>query len=285
MSGGCATLNGTGRGGLGLPNPSTAIAVSVLAKSIYLVDPATGRRAEVVSGLLDFRSGYASWAPGHQQLIFANHALYLLDFGTKQQRAVVKGRDLTMPAWNPNGDEVVYGNGVSIWRTPIPAAAALRLRMPATLAPLDMDWGRKGLIAFEGLARVCRGLRCSSTDRSEVWVLDPGRGTLRQITHVGHVQEPKWSPDGSRILFIRRTMGSPAHRELWAVNAEGSGLRKLTTAGNVLAADWSPDGSRLALVRAAATTHLLQLWIAEPDGTAARALGSPIEGNEATLDW
>jgi Tol biopolymer transport system component len=286
LSGGCATLNGTGSSEPGLPNPGTAIALSVLSESIYLVDPATGRRAEVVGGLQDFRSGYATWAADHRQLAYANHAIYLVDFDTSQQRVVVKGRNLSMPAWNPTGDEIVYGDGVSMWRTPMPAAASIRLRIPTTLAPLDMDWARNGLIAFEGLVRDCRrSPHCSSTDRSEIWVFDPNGGAMRQITHVGHVESPKWSPDGSRILFIRRQKANAARRELWVVNADGSGARKLSSAENVVAADWSADGFRLAMVRVAEKAHTLQLWIADEDGSNSRAVGQPVKGTEATVDW
>jgi Tol biopolymer transport system component len=283
LSGGCATLNGTGSRQPSVPNPGTAIALSVLSESVYLVDPATGRQAEVAGGLRDFQSGYATWAPDHQRLAYANHAIYLLDFDTNEQRVVVRGRNLSMPAWNPEGDEIVYGNGVSMWRTPMPAAASVLLRMPAMLAPLDMDWGRNGLIAFEGLVRGC--YRCPSTDRSDIWVFDPNGGPLRQVTHVGHAESPKWSPDGSRILFIRRPRPTAAQRELWVVNADGSGARKLGTARNVVAADWSPDGFRIAMVRAANATHTLQLWISDLDGSNARALGQPIKGTEATVDW
>ncbi|HEV8420178.1 MAG TPA: hypothetical protein VGR13_02340, partial [Actinomycetota bacterium] len=147
------------------------------------------------------------------------------------------------------------------------------------------DWGNGGLIAFEGLARDCRpSPRCVSTDRSEIWVLDPNKQLLRQITYVGHAESAKWSPDSSRILFIRRPTLTAVRRELWVVNADGSGARQLGSARDVVAADWSPDGSRIAMVRAG-KNRALQLWIADLDGSSARPLGEPVVGTEATLDW
>jgi Tol biopolymer transport system component len=285
LSGGCATLTGTGSEGAVAPVPSTAIALSVLSDSIYLVDPATGRRAEVVGGLLDFRSGFAVWAAGHRRLAYANHAIHVVDFTGDSQSVLVEGDDLSMPSWSPQGDQVVYGDGTSVWRIH-PGGAPTRLRTPSTMAPLGMDWGRNGLIAFQGLARDCsRSPLCPSTDRSEIWVLHPDGDLLEQITHVGHAESPKWSPDGSRILFIRRPLNAPGDaRELWVVNADGSGARKLGNAQNVVAADWSPDGLRLALVTGTAP-QTLQLWIARDDGSNARQLGEPTAGTEATVDW
>jgi Tol biopolymer transport system component len=149
-----------------------------------------------------------------------------------------------------------------------------------------MHWGKDGLIAFEGLARDCRGSsRCPSTDRSEIWVLDPNGSMPQQITRVGHAESPKWSPDGSRVLFIRRADSTANSRELWVVNADGSGPRALVSDQNVVAADWSPDGRRIALVTASNATRTLQLRIADADGSNARAVGEALAGTEATVDW
>jgi Tol biopolymer transport system component len=285
LSGGCATLNGTGSGEPVGPNPSTAIAMSVLSESIYLVDPTTGKRAEVVGGLLDFRSGYATWAPGHRRLAYGNHAIYLADFERNAHTTLILGEGLSMPAWRPGANEIVYGDGVAMWTRGITSGPPVPMRLPQALAAFGMDWGRNGLIAFQGLARDCRAQNhCVSTDRSEIWVLDPNTQQLTQITRAGHAEAPKWSPDEARILFIRRPDGTTA-RELWVVNADGSGAHRLGSAENVVAADWSPDGSRVAMLRASSRTKSLQLWIADADGSDAHAVGHPVRGTEATLDW
>jgi Tol biopolymer transport system component len=285
LSGGCATLTGTGKSEAAAPSPATAIALSVLSYAVYLIDPATGSRAEVVGDLLDFRSGYATWAPDHHRLAYANGAIYLIDFVTDTRRVLARGPGLSMPTWSPRADEILYGDGTSMWRAGVTAVAPAGLRVPATLAPLGMDWGKNGLIAFQGLVRDCRrSYKCSSTDRSEIWVLEPDGRLLKQITRVGHAESPKWSPDGTRILFIRRVHDITTQRELWVVNADGTGLRRLSDAQNVVAADWSPDGFRIAMVRAG-TTRTLQLWIADLHGFTTRAVGSPVRGTEATLDW
>lgn len=285
LSGACASPTGTGRNEALGPDPATAIALSVLSDAIYLIDPSTGRRAEIVGGLPDFRAGYASWAPDHRRLAYAQDGIYFVDFSANEQQQIEHGRGLSMPTWSPEGDQLVFGDGGSMWRTAIGGAPA-RLRIPATLAPLGMHWGKSGLIAFEGLARDCRrSSRCSSTDRSEIWVIDPNGSALQQITRVGHAESPKWSPDGSRVLFIRRVKATGSSRELWVVNADGSGSRALTSEQNVVAADWSPDGSHIAMVTASSETRTLQLRIAGGDGSNARTVGGPFTGTEATVDW
>lgn len=64
-----------------------------------------------------------------------------------------------------------------------------------------------------------------------------------------------YSPDGTRIAFLRRTMRSEENREgstdLYVVSSDGTGLRRLTrTPGrNELYPSWDPSGERLAYVR------------------------------------
>ena len=104
LPGACASPTGTRSDEALGPRPGTAIAVSVLSDSVYLIDPDTGRRAEVASGLLDFQSGYATWAPSHYLLAYANDAIYVVDFVRNEQLQIARGRNLSMPTWSPAGD-------------------------------------------------------------------------------------------------------------------------------------------------------------------------------------
>src|SRR5690242_15067952 len=65
------------------PDAKTAIALSVLDDAVYVVDPGTGSRVEVVGGLLDYQSGYATWAPDHVHLAIGNDGIYAIDFSTQ----------------------------------------------------------------------------------------------------------------------------------------------------------------------------------------------------------
>jgi Tol biopolymer transport system component len=79
-----------------------------------------------------------------------------------------------------------------------------------------------------------------------------GSGSRRIFEDGG---SPVYSPDGSRIAFVRSTMeyeGNPeGSTDLYVVNADGTGIRRLTrTPGrNELFPSWDPSGERLAYVR------------------------------------
>ena len=287
----CARSNdGPGMAGpSGAPVPVTSIALSVSAESVFLVNPDTGVRQLVAERLSDFQAGYAAWAPDHRQLAFGNAAINLVDTQTGAVRPVVRGQSLSMPAWSPDGTRIAYGDGTSLWITPADSKHPTAIELPETLAALGMAWQPGQLIAFQGLQLECSiSGGCTSTDLSEIWRIDPDGGGLSQLTHVGHAGNPRWSSDGSRLLFVRRLGGSetaPRSTELWEVDANGAGLRQVAPLFDVVAADWSADGSRLAVLRRGDREGTLQLWVGNADGTGLRAVGEPIMGTHATIDW
>jgi acylaminoacyl-peptidase len=79
--------------------------------------------------------------------------------------------------------------------------------------------------------------------------------------------DPQISPDGKRIVYVRRFADIMADRRrsnLWIVNFDGSGHRPLTT-GNYSdeSPRWSPDGSQLAFIsdRGGETAQIWRLWL------------------------
>jgi Tol biopolymer transport system component len=68
--------------------------------------------------------------------------------------------------------------------------------------------------------------------------------TLRQFDR-GEGWSPRWSPDGTQLVFASQRDGVPA---LYSTTAEGADLRVLASAvDSVLSLRWSPDGVRIAI--------------------------------------
>ena len=80
--------------------------------------------------------------------------------------------------------------------------------------------------------------------------------------------EPRWSPDGRRIVFQHPEDFGPS---LWVMNSDGSHRRRLTPAGmDVGAPDWSPDGQRIVFQSPDETPDdqtPQQLYTIHPDGS------------------
>ncbi len=71
---------------------------------------------------------------------------------------------------------------------------------------------------------------------------------VRRLTH-GRYRDlsPQWSPDGSRIAFIRDRLRGSGDDKLWVMRPNGSDKRKLHQARAIESLEWSPDGSRLVV--------------------------------------
>ena len=66
------------------------------------------------------------------------------------------------------------------------------------------------------------------------------------VFQLEYAADPRISPDGTRIVYVRTSMDIMKDRkrsELWVVGADGSGHRPLGAGGSPR---WSPDGTRLA---------------------------------------
>ena len=107
----------------------------------------------------------------------------------------------------------------------------------------------------------------------DIWLVDPtGRRVRRLTKDAGIDVMPTWSPDGSRIAYLRRfddesgnlegTAGSlgaidfgPVGHfrnnggELCLVNTDGTGGRVLVKSFAAAAPSWSPDGQRIVFAR------------------------------------
>lgn len=105
----------------------------------------------------------------------------------------------------------------------------------------------------------------------DIWVVDPEVGEPRVLIGGPDADDaPDWSPDGSRIAFVR-TQG--AGSVLMVADADGSDIRQVTP-DPLASLDWyvwSPDGSRFAI--ATSDSGSSRIRIAEADGSSVEPLG------------
>lgn len=92
---------------------------------------------------------------------------------------------------------------------------------------------------------------------------------------------PKWSPDGSQILFSSM---AGRHRDLFVINPDGSNLRNITNTPSFdeFALDWSPDGRRITFQSSAMGGW--DIYVMGLDGTDLMQLTTH-EANDVSPSW
>ena len=94
----------------------------------------------------------------------------------------------------------------------------------------------------------------------DLYTLPSAGGTAKRIVGgAGWEQQPRFSPDGSQIVFVSDRSGA---KNLWIANADGTKPRAITKADriNFSSPIWAPDGQYVIAARSG------QLWIYHKEG-------------------
>jgi len=168
------------------------------------------------------------------------------------------GLEPEQAAWLPDGSALTFLRDGVLWRLDAAGGELSRLARPADLLPPGDE--------LESYHWSPRGDRLLLRTASDLFLYSPATAALRRLTESPEPEEdPKFSPDGSRVAFVRRA-------DLYLLELDGAAAaeRRLTSDGDpdrVLNGKtdwvyweeiwnrdstgywWSPDGSRLAYYR------------------------------------
>ena len=158
-----------------------------------------------------------------------------------------------------------------------PDGSALTALTPAVggISAREPAWSPDGrLIAFDHAGGPAGGERGWG-----IWVMNADGSNQRQITRepedvATSDTYPTWSPDGTRIAFVR-------DRDLFVMNADGSGVQSLTATfdRSVDDPDWSPRGDQIAF------SDGFDLYVMGADGTSPPQLIPTTTANQRYPSW
>ena len=134
-------------------------------------------------------------------------------------------------------------------------------------APALKIGGCLGLVASIGAFSDGAGVLMTDMDAAgnyDAYVVTE-EGRIQLTDYPGSEIVTAWSPDCSRILFVKNAYGGGAHSEIWVMNADGSGQTRLTDTIGGWNPQWSPDGTRVLFIRH--PFNPAEIWVMNADGT------------------
>ena len=100
----------------------------------------------------------------------------------------------------------------------------------------------------------------------DIYTMPVGGGKATAITHgMAFDAQPRYSPDGTRIVFVSDRSGG---ENVWLMNADGQDTTALTT-GNLnqyVSPEFAPDGKYVVVSRSGGTFGTAKLWMYHVDG-------------------
>lgn len=180
----------------------------------------------------------------------------------------------------------LIAGGIAIVAALVPLIAWLLMSSQAgsdaqgmSLTPFTSDEGVPAYPAFspDGKA-LAFTLATSEIPNSQIFVkLIGGEASLRLTSNTdGDNLSPSWSPDGTRIAFLRT---SPTDSGIFVVSALGGRERKLLSLNldRYYTLDWSPDGKYIAFARRKSVDDPYCIYLLSPEDGHQRQLTSSPE--------
>ncbi len=180
------------------------------------------------------------------------------------------------PTWSPDGRQIAFAryskNSFSIFTIPALGGTERRLyRGPDHLGG-GLSWSPDGsLIAFS---------ESHDNDPTRAWIslLSVGDSTIREISSPtpGWIdRSPSYSPDGSRIAFIRSAVAGVSN-DIYVMAANGGRAKRLTFDHRPMTGSlaWTSDSREI--VFASARGAEMGLWVVAAEGCIPRPVAGPV---------
>jgi Tol biopolymer transport system component len=234
--------------------------------------------AEILLSAVDAPAAAPSWSPDGKTVLYqvgdrasGRAELWMKSIGIEEppRKLSAAGEDVFpfRAAWKSPTDflytadgQIKRANLESGARSAIPFEATIKLDRPAytrkTYA-FDSDKTRKalGIVAPEVSHD---GRRVAFTALGDLWTVEIGKAPVRITDDLFVEAQPKWSPDGARLLYLSDKSGE---MEIMERDLKTGETRTLVRgASGVSHPVWSPDGKRIAYFTGTSLTARLQIF-------------------------
>lgn len=205
-------------------------------------------------------TGGTAWNPDRTHITFqsapqssfTNYDIYVLALNKSEMFRYESDDTELQPKWSPDGTRILFGGfGSGSFSDFFVADAELNDPVNLTNSP---SWEMDGQWSPDGTRILFADDPADGAPRASVMVMNAdGTGRVNISELVGghgpgvNDREPRWSPDGSKIAFVRHVEGSGFEGDIWVVDADGSDAVQLTDSPDdrEFRLLWSPDGTTI----------------------------------------
>jgi Tol biopolymer transport system component len=217
---------------------------------------------------------------------FDNADIYVMNAdGTGVERLTDNPAYDVSPAWSPNGTRIAFASDrdgdYDLYVMNADGSGVERLaNIPWHEA--DPAWAPDGeTIAFlfpvgDPSSVPVKDIPQNFNDLPQIGVMNAdgtGVSRLDSDREREYSSGPSWSPDGTKIAFVRESGGM--NTDIYIMNRDGTGVERLTDdPAKEVAPEWSPDGTKIAFQSDRDDGH--EIYVMNADGTgAAKVTDSP----------
>ena len=276
------------------------LVVTAVDGDLFTIDPVSGERSALLAGPDVDRKPYVS--PDGTRVVFLRGlpstpeddlALATIDIDGDGFRILeVSNVGFEDPiTWSPDSDYVLRTDGdFAVHRYDLDGGAPTVIARDAFLQAdaFQPPSGDKILFESPTAGRSLWLMNADGSGSTKIYEIPPAE--IQDGCDFGLV---RWSPDGSRIAFLRRPVDTPSQCRIFVMNADGTGAQQLTTTpGEWTETDfrWSPDGTQIAFDRWKWNGETGE-WLIWPLGVVAatggevRSVGPTPVADGAAIEW